>query len=50
MCMVAACEKWLEIDKDACWQNVVDALDSIGQKRRAHAIEEKYINVVSVET
>ena len=39
MCMVAACEKWLEIDKDACWKNVVNALEVIGHKRMAHALK-----------
>ena len=46
--MVAACEKWLEMDKDACWKKVVNALEIIGHKRKADAIEKQYITDVSV--
>ena len=42
MCMVATCNAWLKAKRDACWQDVVEALNMIGHQVLAENIEKNY--------
>ena len=42
MCMVSACEAWLDAKCDACWQDVVEALNVIEHQVLAEEIKTKY--------
>lgn len=42
MCMIATSKKWLAINCEACWQDVVDALIRTGHKVLAEEIKREY--------
>lgn len=42
MCMVSACEAWLNAKCDTCWQDVVEALNVIRHQVLAEDIKTRY--------